>query len=178
MTPGIILRLVFLPEQGGTQTLFTICSAQRHAHLHADFAQIFKWAKIFKWSLSCFKRATRILPKSSNGRKSSNGLYLASRGQRGFCPNLQMGENQKSVFHCSQEASRQPRLQTGVVFKVNVTGCRQSSPEKEEACQHLGSNISSVQRIIAPTCDLVLFRYRHSGLIEKKKAFTPLSPTQ
>ena len=53
LSPGIILCLVFLPEQGKTQTLFTICRAYRH---------------FYKRPASSLHTSTRILPKSSNGR--------------------------------------------------------------------------------------------------------------
>ena len=99
---------------------------------------------IYVWSSSQNKVKLRLSSQSAGHTGIFiNGLQATCTPPHGFCPNLQMGEiisvkflasrAQKSVFHCSQEASRQPRLQPVVVFRLNVTGCRQSSPQKEEA---------------------------------------------
>ena len=96
----------FSTNSMGTQYFLVLYSEQVRAHRH-----------FCKGPASNLHTSIRILPKSSNGR---NNLCKVS---------ISLQERRNLYFI----ALKKPVDNQEVVFKLNVTGCKQSSPRKEEA---------------------------------------------
>ena len=155
LSPGIILCLVFLLEQGKTQTLFTICRAHRH---------------FYKRPASNLHTSTRILPKSSNGRNHLCKVSILLQERR----NLYFIALKKPVDNpVSNQWSSSGWMSQVADNRLHKRKKRVNILVQTSALYNLFTRNSCTDMWLGTLA--VQSQWTNS---RKKKAFMPLSPTQ